>query len=348
MSVATTVSAARSHESAATISISGAVDTTLTIEQLGFRSITLTGALTANVSVFFPATSSDIGSWWIVTNSTSGSFTLTIKNTSGTGIVVASGKTALLKWDGTNILSFPTESVANAFAASGANSDITALTGITSGITAQGGMNLAGNLGGNSAATAPLSFGRLSLSVAGSANVTLTAAQYSKPILEFTGVLTGNISVFVPLTAGAEWEVYNGTSGSFTLTVIGATGTGVVVPQSQRMRVNCDGTNVYAAVTSAPNLVLGNGTSITKIQVLTATYDPASLAANTGREDTVTVTGVTTADRVLVFKPTTTAGFFVAGAYVSGADTVKVHVVNATTGSIDAPSETYTFLAIRS
>src|ERR1051326_145479 len=81
MSVATTVSAARSHESSATISISGAVDSTLTIEQLGFRSLVLTGSLTATVNVFFPATSSDIGSWWIVTNSTSGAYSVTCKNT---------------------------------------------------------------------------------------------------------------------------------------------------------------------------------------------------------------------------------------------------------------------------
>jgi hypothetical protein len=245
-------------------------------------------------------------------------------------------------------VAFPTDGVASGFAKTGANSDITSLATITGGITAAGGLNLAGDLGGNSATPAPLTYGRLSLSVAGSANVTLTAAQYAKPILEFTGLLTGNIQVIVPLVSGAAWEVANLTTGAFTLTVIGASGTGVLVGQGRRASVYSDGTNVYPADNDNVDLSVGNGTVITKIQVLTATYDPASLSANTGREDTVTVNGVTTADKITVFKPTTTAGFFVAGAFPSASNTVKVHVVNATTSAIDAPSETYTFLAIRS
>jgi hypothetical protein len=348
MSVATTVSAARSGESSATISISGAVDSTLTIEQLGFRSLVLTGALTANVNVFLPATSSDIGSWWIITNSTSGAFTLTVKNTTGTGVVIASAKTACCKWDGTNIVPFPTDATAAGFAKSGANTDLTSIS-LTAGATIAGGLNLSGNLGGNSATPAPLSYGRLSLSVAGSANVTLSASQYANPILEFTGLLTGNISVFVPLTAGAEWQVYNGTTGSFTLTMIGATGTGVVVTQGQRQRITCDGTNVYGAVADVPTLAIGNGTVATKLQVLTATYDPASLSANTTREDSVTVTGITTADKILaVIKPTHTTGFVIGNARASASNTVAVTVGNVTTGAVDAPSETYTFVALRS
>lgn len=85
--------------------------------------------------------------------------------------------------------------------------------------------------------------GRLNVSVAGGANVTLTRAQAANDILEFTGALTANIQVIVPLAVD-EWIVLNNTTGAFTLTVIGATGTGIAVAQTKRAIVYSDGTNV--------------------------------------------------------------------------------------------------------
>ncbi len=85
--------------------------------------------------------------------------------------------------------------------------------------------------------------GKLSKSIAGSSNVTLTAAEASNDILEFTGAITGNISVFVPLSAD-QWTVFNGTTGAFTVTIIGATGTGIVIATAKRAIVYADGTNV--------------------------------------------------------------------------------------------------------
>lgn len=89
----------------------------------------------------------------------------------------------------------------------------------------------------------PPTTGKLSLSVAGAANVTLTQAQANNHILEFTGALTGNISVFVPLPA-KQYTVFNNTTGAFTLTVIGATGAGIAIGQGKRAIVYADGTNV--------------------------------------------------------------------------------------------------------
>src|ERR1051326_931354 len=251
MSVATTVSAARSHESSATISISGAVDSTLTIEQLGFRSLVLTGSLTATVNVFFPATSSDIGSWWIVTNSTSGAYSVTCKNTTGTGIVVAQGKTACLKWDGTNLILFPTESVAAGFAASGANADITAMTGIPSGITMQGGLNVAGSVGGNSAATSAFTLAASAPSYASDANKTLSAAEYSCPVVVVTsGVsLTATRNLVVPLTG--FWIVTNSTTGGQSIQVIGASGTGVTIANGKVAICRGNGTNITRVTADA-------------------------------------------------------------------------------------------------
>ena len=85
--------------------------------------------------------------------------------------------------------------------------------------------------------------GRLNVSVAGGSNVTLTRAQAACDILEFTGALTANIQIIVPLAVD-KWVVYNGTSGAFTLTVIGPTGAGVAVAQGKRAIVYADGTNI--------------------------------------------------------------------------------------------------------
>jgi hypothetical protein len=90
--------------------------------------------------------------------------------------------------------------------------------------------------------------GRLSKSVAGGTDVTLTAAEARNQILELTGILTGNINVIVPAVAW-EWIVYNGTSGAFTLAVKTAAGTGITVAQGKRAQLYGDGTNVESAAT---------------------------------------------------------------------------------------------------
>lgn len=96
-------------------------------------------------------------------------------------------------------------------------------------------------------------------------------------------------------------------------------------------------------------LVLGaSGSTITQIRVYTATLDPASIAAATSAEQTFTVTGLTTADRVLVSKPTATAGVGIVNARVSAADTLALTFMNATAGAIDPASESYTIIAFRS
>jgi len=84
---------------------------------------------------------------------------------------------------------------------------------------------------------------RVTVNVAGNANVTLTRAQANGQILEFTGALTGNIQVIVPLNPD-QWTVFNNTSGAFSLTVIGASGTGIVVATGKRAILYSDGTNV--------------------------------------------------------------------------------------------------------
>jgi hypothetical protein len=84
---------------------------------------------------------------------------------------------------------------------------------------------------------------RVTVNVAGSANVTLTRAQAQAQIIECTGALTGNIQVVVPLNP-QQWMIFNNTSGAFTLTVIGASGTGIVIATGKRAIIYADSTNV--------------------------------------------------------------------------------------------------------
>ena len=90
--------------------------------------------------------------------------------------------------------------------------------------------------------------GMLTKSVAGASNVTLTAIESGNGILWFTGALTGNIAVIVPTSPTRNWIVHNGTSGSFSLTVKTATGTGVVVGQGKNTIIFTDGTDTYPAI----------------------------------------------------------------------------------------------------
>ena len=86
--------------------------------------------------------------------------------------------------------------------------------------------------------------GNLSLSVAGSSNVTLTNTQAQNAYYTFTGALTGNITVYWPANAGGTYVIYNNTSGSYTLTVAPSGGSGVVIPQGATETVFLNTTTV--------------------------------------------------------------------------------------------------------
>jgi hypothetical protein len=93
--------------------------------------------------------------------------------------------------------------------------------------------------------------GYLSKSVAGSANVTLTTnnadptAESSNKVIEFTGTLTGDITVFIPAVEN-NYIFFNNTSGSFTLTVAptGHGANGSVITQGAHTVQYCTGDTV--------------------------------------------------------------------------------------------------------
>jgi len=114
------------------------------------------------------------------------------------------------------------------------------------------------------------SAGYLSKSVAGSANVTLTSnnadptAEASNKVIEFTGTLTGDITVFVPAVE-SNYIFFNNTSGAFTLTVAptGHGANGVAIVQGSHTVQYCTGdTVVDLFANSLGNLSVKNNVNV--------------------------------------------------------------------------------------
>lgn len=80
--------------------------------------------------------------------------------------------------------------------------------------------------------------GFLDKSVAGSANVSLSPIESRCRVLRFSGVITGNIVVFVGVDtddAGVDYLVENATTGAFSVTLKGIRGSGLVVTQAKKV-----------------------------------------------------------------------------------------------------------------
>ena len=88
--------------------------------------------------------------------------------------------------------------------------------------------------------------GRLSVAQGDVASLTLTYSQTLNDILEFTGALSVQRNVVLPL-AVKQYTVFNNTTGGFGIQFIGATGTGVVVAATKRAIIYADGTNIVRA-----------------------------------------------------------------------------------------------------
>lgn len=124
--------------------------------------------------------------------------------------------------------------------------------------------------------------GALSLSIAGSSNVILTSTagapdQSRNAQFNFTGTLTGNVTIFWPNGLCRVFGVTNSTGGAFTLTLavnngVGApAGSTVVVPQGQTMVIYDDGVNIAGRFNATPGdlhvngILSGNGSGLTGI-----------------------------------------------------------------------------------
>lgn len=118
----------------APVNVAGNAAVTLTQTQYGNAILGLSGALTGNINLIFPAQSGQ----WIVSNNSTGAFNITAKTASGTGVVLPQASAILVYCDGVNI-----------YAASATGSQtsfrIVPITGVTgSSLTVPGGYTVGG------------------------------------------------------------------------------------------------------------------------------------------------------------------------------------------------------------
>lgn len=92
-------------------------------------------------------------------------------------------------------------------------------------------------------------------------------------------------------------------------------------------------------------LSVGGGNLLYKIRSVTASVNPASLAATTKAGTAVTITGVATGDFVIAVPPAALEDDLIfTGARVTAADEVTVYIYNPTAGAIDAAAADWDFL----
>lgn len=145
------------------------------------------------------------------------------------------------------------------------------------------------------------------------ANVTLTPLQSAGRILSLTGVLTANVNLIVPDMNG-QWEVVNGCTGAFSVTVKTASGAGVAIPAGAgyRTKVWTNGaTGVYADTNYVPTQTAGNNSGL---PASTAYVDGAvaGIVGNAGKYINLQVSAPGTnatisasADSITVYSPST-------------------------------------------
>lgn len=107
----------------------------------------------------------------------------------------------------------------------------------------------------------------------------------------------------------------------------------------------------FSGIAATDNLTIGatgTATPVTQIRVYSQTITPASVAAATVAEQTFTVTGLTTADKVFVNHAVTGNATGVAGVRVSATNTLAVSYVNPTAGALVPGAGTYQIMALRS
>lgn len=94
---------------------------------------------------------------------------------------------------------------------------------------------------------------------------------------------------------------------------------------------------------------IGSGsTAITKVVAYAPNITPASVAANTTAEQTFTVTGLSTSDKLVInVVASMGAGLGVVGVRVSAADTLAITFSNNTAGALTPAAGVYPLLAFR-
>ena len=96
--------------------------------------------------------------------------------------------------------------------------------------------------------------------VSGNTNYTLSGTELNRIAYQFTGTLTGDVTVIVPPTIQQYW-VYDNTTGGYDLSIATATQvTPLALQNTTRTITYCDGTDVVPAVTAFVVGTISGGT----------------------------------------------------------------------------------------
>lgn len=109
--------------------------------------------------------------------------------------------------------------------------------------------------------------GRQAKTVAG-VDITLTSTETRNLYQNLTGVLSANIALNFPATAGGFWFIRNGSTGAFTITAKPTGGSGVVLPAGggsiSESLIFIDPDNTRAVFAAAPNVLTTRGDLMTR------------------------------------------------------------------------------------
>jgi len=126
-------------------------------------------------------------------------------------------------------------------------------------------------------------------------------------VLVVTGTNSGIYQVIAPLV-NKYYVVFNNTSGGYAITIGGASGSVISIPNGVTAQVYCDGTNFYSALTGAAGNFTINGTLTASGVADTGALSAASfsVSGNSTFTGTTTYTGTATFNGSAAFNGTTT------------------------------------------
>ena len=162
------------------------------------------------------------------------------------------------------------------------------------------------------------------------ANVTLTSLngtfdQARNAVIELTG--TNNaVRDVIPPVVEKLYTIFNNTTGGYAIRVIGATGTGITIPNGMTTLVYCNGTNFISGLSGSANSFTVNGTNTANNLVATSNVTATSYLLGNNATITNTLTSANVSATSL-FATTSNATTF-------NGTTANVVTVNATTANI--------------
>lgn len=157
----------------------------------------------------------------------------------------------------------------------------------------------------------------LEQAIAGVVSITMLDANYTltnfngvsdesrNAVIVATGTNTNVRDIIAPLVE-KTYIVKNSTTGGYAVRIIGASGTGVTIPNGVTTTVYCDGTNFYNINdASIGNYTInGNGTVTGNLAVTGTTTFTGAVTANVANATTATITNLTSSNAAFSGTPT--------------------------------------------